>query len=304
MLQEIFYWAFNMSITASITGILVILIRKIRKIPRRFTTLLWYIPFIRLLFPIGLNNPYSLMSLLSRVTTKTVVVYQPIDEVSFSMMNSVMAANSYFPITYKVNILEQIFKTASFVWIIISIAIILTLIVIYFTTLHELKDAKHFCDNVYLSEKIVSPAVYGIIKPKIIIPVSFENKDIKFILIHERTHIRCADNLWRMVAFIITALHWFNPFSWFFLKLLLSDIELACDERVVMSLGNNGVKDYALSLLDCKEKTDIFTSAFGGAKIKKRIENILSFKKMTALSTVGFLMFLAVIFYVLLTNAG
>lgn len=304
VLQEIFYWTFNMSISAAITGSIVMLIRKIPKIPKRITVLLWIIPFFRLIFPIGLNSPYSLMSLLSRITTKTVVVYQPTKDVAFSMTNHLMFANSYFPITYKANSFEQIFGAASLIWIIIAAAILLTLAALYFTTLHELKDAKHLKDNIYLSEKIVSPAVYGITKPKIIIPASFSDEDMQFILLHEMAHIRRGDNLRRMIAFIITALHWFNPLAWVFLNMLLSDIELACDERVLMSIGDDSAKDYARSLLNCHESANVFASAFGGAKIRTRIENILSFKKLTLLSTIVFLLLLITIFYVLLTNAG
>ena len=104
MLQEVFYWVFNMSIAAAITGVIVMLVRLVKKIPRRLAVFLWVIPFFRMTIPLGLSSPYSLMSLLSRITTKTIVVYQPADDVSFSMMNYVMAADSYFPITYKVNI--------------------------------------------------------------------------------------------------------------------------------------------------------------------------------------------------------
>ncbi len=304
MLREIFYWTFNMSISAAITGSIVMLIRKIPKIPKRITVLLWIIPFFRLIFPIGLNSPYSLMSLLSRITTKTVVVYQPTKDVAFSMTNHIMFANSYFPITYKANSFEQIFGAASLIWIIIAAAILLTLAALYFATLHELKDAKHLKDNIYLSEKIVSPAVYGITKPKIIIPASFSDEDMQFILLHERAHIRRGDNLRRIIAFVITALHWFNPLAWVFLNMLLSDIELACDECVLMSIGDDSAKDYARSLLNCHESANVFASAFGGAKIRTRIENILSFKKLTLLSTIVFLLLLITIFYVLLTNAG
>ena len=119
MLQEIFYWIFNMSITAAVTGVLVLLVRQIKKIPRRLSVFLWLIPFLRMTIPFGLNSPYSLMSLLSKITTKTIIVYQPTEGLAFSMTNSVMAAETYFPITYKVNILEDIFAVASVVWIIV-----------------------------------------------------------------------------------------------------------------------------------------------------------------------------------------
>lgn len=303
MLQEVFYWIFNMSITASITGVLIMLIRPIKKIPRRLAVFLWLIPYLRMTIPFGLNSPYSLMSLLSQIATKTIVIYQPTEYVAFSMMNSVMAANSHFPITYKVNILERVFGVASVIWLTVFFAILLTLAVIYFTTLQEMKDAMHLRDNIYLSDKIISPAVYGMIKPRIILPMSYKDKDIELIILHEEMHIRRADNLWRILAFLIVAAHWFNPLCWVFLKLFLEDLELSCDERVLVKLGDHRVKEYARSLLESRQSMTIFASAFGGAKIRTRIENILSFKKMTWFSLTVFLSLIVTIFYVLLTNA-
>lgn len=215
-----------------------------------------------------------------------------------------MAADSYFPITYKVNVLENVFGIASVIWIIVFLAILLMLTVIYFTTLNEIKDAALLHDNIYLSDKIMSPAVYGIIKPKIILPLSYKDKDTELIILHEKIHIRRADNLWRMLAFVIAAAHWFNPLCWLFLKMFLADLELSCDECVLVKLGNNRAKEYALSLLESKQSTTAFVSAFGGAKIRTRIENILAFKKMSWFSLTAFTALFIAIFYVLLTNAG
>ena len=304
MLQEVFYWIFNMSITSALTGVLIMLVRLIKTIPRRLTTFLWIIPFLRMTIPLGLDSPYSLMSLLSKITTKTVVVFQPTEDISFSMMNSVMAANSYFPITYKVNILENIFSVASVIWVVVALAIILMLTAICFTTLFEIKDSKHLRDNIFLSEKITSPAAYGILRPRIVLPSSYEERDIELVIQHEKAHIRGLDNLWRVIAFLVVAVHWFNPFSWLFLKAFLADLELSCDERVLLKLGADWSKEYASALLECKQGTTVFASAFGGAKIRTRIENILSFKKLTWISLMAFIALISVIFYVLLTNAG
>lgn len=303
MLQEVFYWIFNMSITATLTGTFIMLLRLIKKIPRRLTVFLWGIPFLRMAVPFGLNSPYSLMSLLSKITTKTVVVYRPTDDIAFSMMNSIMAANTYFPITYKVNILENIFSAASVIWIIVSLSIIMILVVAYLTTVFEVKDSAHLRDNIYLSEKVIYPAVYGIVNPKIILPVSYKDRDIEFVILHEKTHIRSLDNLWRVIAFVITAVHWFNPLCWVFLKCFIEDLELSCDERVLIKLGSTRAREYALSLLESRSGATLFASAFGGAKIRTRIENILSFKKLTWLSLTVFIALICAIFYVLLTNA-
>lgn len=304
MLQEIFYWIFNMSITAALTGMLIMLVRLIKRIPRRITVFLWIIPFLRMAFPFGLNSPYSLMSLLSKIATKTIVVYQPTEDFAFSMINSVMAADTYFPITYKTNVLEDIFTVVSFIWIIVSLAILLMLVVTYFTTIYEIKDSTHIRDNIYLSEKIISPAVYGIVKPKIILPASYKDRDVDLVILHENTHIHSFDNLWRMIAFVIAAVHWFNPLCWLFLKEFLADLELSCDERVLTKIGSDRAKDYASSLLESRQGTIVFASAFGGARIRTRIENILSFKKLTWLSLTVFIALIGTVFYALLTNAG
>lgn len=304
MLGEICYWIFNMSIIASFMGLIILLIRKIKFIPHRVTVLLWLIPFIRMTVPVGINSPYSLMSLISKFTTRTVTVFQPADDLAFSFTNSVMAANSYDPITYKVNILEKVFAVAGMVWAVVALAILITLTVLYITTKREIKDAKAFRDNIYLSEKVTSPATYGIFRPRIVLPVSYDDKDLEFIVRHEKTHIRRLDNVWRILGFIAAAIHWFNPLSWVFLKIFLSDLELACDEMAVAGYDIDERKDYARTLLKCTGSRSMLVSAFGGAKIRTRIENVLSYKRMTVLSAIGFSILVIVIIFTLLTNAG
>lgn len=303
MLHEVFYWVFNMSITAAFTGLIILLIRAIPQLSKRLTVFLWLIPFFRMVIPVGLNSPYSLMTLLSGWSTKTIVVYERADQL-FSTMNFVQGADVYFPIKYKVNILEPIFTAAGVIWLTVAAALLLTLGVLYVTTLCGLKDARHYNGPVYLSDKVQQPAVYGILRPRIFMPASCAQKDDPLILLHEQTHIRRADNLWRLLAFVVTVIHWFNPLVWLFLKLLLADLELACDECVLSKLGQTRAKEYAQALLESREKANAFASPFGGAKIKTRIKNILSFKKLTWFSLVCTTVLLAAISYTLLTNAG
>ncbi len=301
---EVFYWLFNMSIAASLTGIVIALVRRFRRIPRRVAVILWIIPFLRFWFPFGIGSRYGLMTLLSRFTTRTVPVYEG-TLVSFSFTNSLMAANSYFPITYKVDLLAGIFEIAAVVWAVLAGAIVIAMAALCFATLSELKTADRLRGRVYLSHKVVSPAVYGIFRPRIVIPASAsDSADFDLILLHEERHIRRLDNLWRIVAFLTAALHWFNPLAWLFLKLFLSDLELACDESTLSRLPADEKKRYAHALLNAQENKTLFASAFGGAKIRTRIEHILSFRKMTAVSAVGSAIFAAVIAYVLLTNAA
>ena len=135
------------------------------------------------------------------------------------------------------------------------------------------------------------------------LPASFADTDREYVLQHERTHIRRCDNLWRLIGFLLTAIHWFNPLSWLFLKVFLADLELACDERAVSKYNNDERKEYARTLLNCAQSKNVFVSAFGGAKVRTRIENVLSYKQMTLVSAVGFTLLIMRI-YTLLTNAG
>lgn len=304
MLGEIFYWIFNMSIAATICMVPVLLLRLIKKNPRRIFIWLWLVPFIRMCVPVGISSKYGIMALLSKFTTKTVTIVQIGDDSALTMMNHVMGANSYFPITYKVNLLEDLFNIASAAWLIVALAAILTLTIIYSVILREIKDAQNLRENIYLSDKIKTPAVYGIIKPKIILPIEYQKSELNYILMHEEAHIKRKDNFIRLFAFIVVCVHWFNPFAWLMLKLLYSDIELACDEFVLSKCNETERKEYAHTLLSTAEKTNVFAASFGGSKIRIRIENILSYKKISIYSIVAFSALMIAICYVLLTNAS
>ncbi len=308
MIDDIFYWIVNMSVMGSITGIIIYLICKVKALPRRFVHFLWIIPTIRFIIPFSFGGEINLMQLLNKLGTKTIILFENKEGKHFLpgeilATNFAQAADTYFPITYKTNLLENVFNISAFVWLTITLALIFTLFTLYFMTKAELKGASHIDKNVYSSDAVTSPAVYGILKPRIIIPASYSDKDLKYILAHENTHIKRLDNLWRMVAFIIASFHWFNPLSWFFLKSFLENIELACDEKVLSKYTDDERKAYALSLVECAEHKTLFASAFGGAKVRLRIESILSYRKLSIFATFALILFVLCIAYVLLTNA-
>ena len=305
MLREIFYWLFNMSVAGALSGAVVLLLRLVKKIPRRVIAVLWAIPFLRMWIPVGIGGKFGLMTLLSRFTTKTVTVYESRILPDFSITNSICAADSYFPITYKVDLVGNVFSVASVIWVVVASALFLTFAILYFVSMREIRGSERLYDNVYVSDKVTSPSVYGVFRPRIVIPSSMrESDDLPFILLHEKRHVRRLDNLWRILAFLTAALHWFNPFSWIFLKCFLSDLEIACDEAVLQKCDEAEKKKYALALVSSASQKTVFVSAFGGAKIKTRVERIVSYRKMTVLSAIAFAAMIAALAYFLLTNAS
>jgi beta-lactamase regulating signal transducer with metallopeptidase domain len=219
------------------------------------------------------------------------------------MSNFIMRANSYFPIQYKTNMFERVLDAASVLWIIAAAGAVIASIMLYWFTKRELQSIELIKDNIYKSDKIKTPAVYGIIHPKIIIPSEIAEGDIDYIIIHEQVHVRRRDNLFRVIAVITACVHWFNPLSWVFLKCFFQDMELACDAKVLKNLDKMQAKDYANAILDCAAGKTFFASAFGGATTRVRIENILSYKKLTLLSTLCFTALVVAIAAALITNA-
>ena len=164
----------------------------------------------------------------------------------------------------------------------------------------SITDAGRIRDNIYYSDKVNTPALYGIIKPKIIFPT---NDIDKYVLLHEQAHIKRRDNLLRIIAVTAACIHWFNPLVWLMLKLYISDSEIACDEAVIAGLPRGEHKEYALTLLRYTESRTVYASPFGGTGVKTRIERILSYKKLSLFSVVSFVILIALTAYFLLTNS-
>lgn len=84
------------------------------------------------------------------------------------------------------------------------------------------------------------PMIMGAVKPVLVLPENRERLDgeaLRHVLLHELTHLKGGD-LW-VIKFmnIMRATYWFNPFVWVCFKLIREDIEIACDQKVIKTLG-------------------------------------------------------------------
>ncbi len=300
MLSEMFYWILNMSITGAIMGAIVVALSKMKKLPRWLCYILWVIPFIRFWVPFAPISKYSLMEFISRLSERTVILTDSTH--TMAMTNHMAYAESYFPMTYKTNMIAKIFDIGSVIWLFIAAVIILILVISYIFAKREIKGAKHHRDNIWFSDNVQSPAVYDIIRPKIVLPEDFLDRDITFVILHEQVHIKRLDNLWRLIALLTAAVHWFNPFIWLFLRSFLNEMELSCDEKVLAQCDDSERKAYAFSLIELAEMRSKLVSNFAGGKLHKRIEHILNWKRLSTFAAVCFIVFAAAICYVLVTN--
>lgn len=97
-----------------------------------------------------------------------------------------------------------------------------------------------------------SPALVGLLRPRIVLPADFEQRfapaQRALILAHEQVHRSRQDNLWNLLACLLTALHWWNPLAGWAARRFRADQELACD-AAVLAAHPGATADYAQALL-------------------------------------------------------
>lgn len=95
-----------------------------------------------------------------------------------------------------------------------------------------------------------SPCVAGLFRPQIYLTFGLTESEKSYILAHERQHIKNGDHIWKVLAWLIMCVHWFNAFLWpLFYRAFLSQVEDACDQRVLRQLGEDKKADYGQVLL-------------------------------------------------------
>lgn len=130
---------------------------------------------------------------------------------------------------------------------------------------------------------VASPMIIGFFKPILVLPDNdYSVKDLFFILKHELIHLKRHDIFYKLLFVIANAIHWFNPLIYFMQKDAVADIELSCDERVLLGTAYTVRKVYTEALFSTinkqyKKSTYLTTEFYGGKEImKKRFINILS----------------------------
>lgn len=179
--------------------------------------------------------------------------------------------------------LSQIFADVlPVLWLVGMGLMIIYAAVSYIGVKRKVKTAVLLRDNIYQSENVSSPFVFGVIKPKIYLPFNINENDMSTVIAHERAHIKRLDHLWKPLGFSVLTLHWFNPLVWLSYVLFCRDTELACDEKAVKNMNANERADYSQTLLNfsvSRKGVSACPLAFGEVGVKNRMKSVLNYKK-------------------------
>lgn len=288
-MSDLFLQAVRLSISASFIVLATVIFHIIfNRVPKKIHCLLWVIAVVRLVVPFSVESIFSLLpdglsagSSLPRVAPTVTTPAVPYVEGSDTVDNFYMQAVDNAIQTSRT---VQISEILAAVWL-GGIAVILLYAIISVWLVKRRIGASAptaFGRNILVCDYINTPFIFGVINPKIYLPSDCDKTEIPYILRHEKAHLKRLDHLWKPLGFIILAVYWFNPFMWLAYALFCRDMELACDEKVIADMNIGEKKSYTAALLNCsapKKIISVCPLAFGEVGVKKRIQNVLHYKK-------------------------
>ena len=286
-MSELFLKIVNMSISASWVVIAVLTLRFcLKKAPKWVNVLLWGIVAARIVFPFSIESVLSLIPSAETISPTVMMEQTPSVQTGVPALNHVInpvISSSFTPAPgASANPLQIWIPVLTGIWLFGIAALFLYSAVSYWRLHRKVCEAVILRGNIYQSEKVCSPFVLGIIKPKIYLPYHMDSREMDHVIAHEQTHIRRKDHWWKPLGFLLLTIHWFNPLMWLSYILLCRDIELACDEKVIREMGNEQRADYTQALVACSVNRRVIAAcplAFGEVGVKERVKSVMNYKK-------------------------
>lgn len=298
-MEMLFLKILNMSITAGYVILAVLIIRLLlKRFPKKYSYFLWSVVLFRLVCPVSFSSIFSIFQLrLFDMTTaqregQRALNYIPMElgnmesaniTTGIPIMNSMINETLPEPnLQSSVSPMEKWILIGTILWC-IGIAVLLAYSVITYIRLNRrVATAIRLKDNIFESDKIRSPFIFGIFRPRIFIPFGLSEREQDYILRHEEYHLKRKDHLIKLISFGVLVVYWFNPLVWIAFAMMSKDMEMSCDEKVLSETSEDLKREYSNSLLSFAANRRIPVAsplAFGESSIKERIKNVLRFKK-------------------------
>lgn len=286
-MDDVFLKLVNLSISASWLILAVLVLRVVlKKAPKWVMPLLWGVVALRLVCPFSIESVLSLIP--SAETIPSEIVTETREPVLYEQATLDIVTNPTLPPAAEVTVgvsrqqAQVDFNIYSVLWLAGMAALLVHALVSAGKLKKKLATAILLRDNIYESEFVDSPFVFGVVKPNIYLPMHMDEGTAAHVIAHERAHLARRDHWWKVLGYLVLALHWFNPLVWVAYILFCRDIELACDERVVKGLDGAARADYSQALLSCAAPGRAVAAcplAFGEGNIKTRVKSALHYKK-------------------------
>ncbi len=317
-MTDVFLRIVELSWQAGVLALAVMLARlALRRAPKWAVCLLWVLVAVRLVLPFSLQSPVSLQAAQSPVTA---ALYElPQTQEAAQKTDEVLSGGSAEPVAplppaeivtaQPVPAIKPVMTVSllAAVWLAGVVMMLTYMLVSYLGIYRRVRTAVRLEDNVYRCGSWGTPFVLGLLRPRIYVPEGMDDAALPQVLAHERCHIRRGDHIVKPLAFLLLALHWFNPVLWAAYVLLGRDMENACDERVLRGVDGAGRAAYSRALVACavrQRPAAVCPLAFGEVAVQERVKNAMNGKKPAVWAAVLLVIAAAVIAVCFLTSPG
>ena len=268
MFSRIISVLWEITIQSSLLIFAVLLLRSAfkNKLDKRLQYLLWIPVLIRFFIPFSAPSKLSIMNAVAPATEAIrkdfVVIGDPIFSNTTAMEKTVSVKHGF-----------SWCNLMMYIWIIGVIAVVAATLYFNIRFLANLKKSRKevkmeclsaLCDELcvktvpklYVSDKITSPCAVGVFKPSIYLTCAQASSpdSLRYILMHEITHIKRHDNLFALLRTLCCAAYWFNPLVWLMARVARVDSELACDASVISLLSKAEKTAYGIALISTLQK--------------------------------------------------
>ena len=295
-MNEVFVKLANMSVAAGWLILAVLVLRLLlKKAPRWITCLLWALVAVRLVCPFSFLSPVSAYQVAAPSAVQesgSVEYFQYVhaggDKPSIQWDMADLRPAEIAPVQQEtaaadtsrtVTLYMPPFVT---IWLAVGGALLLYGLASTLRLRYRVREGMCLRENIWLCDAVTSPFLLGILRPRIYLPSGMDERQMDYVLAHEQAHLHRGDQVWKPLGYLLLAVHWFNPLVWVAYWLFCRDIEAACDERVVRSMGVEDKKAYSMALLTCSQGRRMVLAcpvAFGEVGVKSRIKAVLHYKK-------------------------
>ena len=146
-----------------------------------------------------------------------------------------------------------------------------------------IKKPVELCVNPLVS----SPMLIGFFHPCIVLPgTEISEKDFHYIALHELTHHKRRDILYKWLVQVTVCLHWFNPMVYRMRREITRACEFSCDAAVLAKVGKDHAPEYGKTLLDAMAAVRTYRENFGAVTLsenkqllKERLVAVMNVRK-------------------------
>ena len=286
------------------------------KVSRQWQYYIWLVVVLRLLLPFGaeisvINRPVqSIYQSVAQAVSPAQTEKE--DDTSGNMTKMVNLEESLENDWEITTVLRRFvdFLTAygGWLWIVVALAMLLRKITVYQSFVEYVKAGAQpvsdlaLLDDLSIAAKeagvtkpvelcvnplVSSPLVIGFLRPAIVLQgTELSEEAFHYIALHELTHCRRWDVLYKWLVQIAVCLHWFNPLVYLMSREITAACEFSCDEAVLKKVGYDSAQAYGKTLLDAmaavgkyKESLCAVTLSENKRILKERLETVMSLKK-------------------------